>query len=88
MEPINDYDAGGNNRKFSTVDLALATVIFLTFPLEAIDRKNPRKAQFVFKHDAGLDELIASYWRRELRCEPQAYFDAMRAIKGRLYDSD
>jgi len=88
MKPINDYDASDNNRKFSTVDLALATAISLFYPLETIDRENPRKAQFVFKRDTGLDELITSYWRRELRCEPQAYFDAMRAIKGRLYDSD
>jgi hypothetical protein len=72
-----------------TQDLALATAISLAYPLTAIDREsNPRKAQFVFKRDIGLDELIASYWRRELKVEPQAYFDAMRAIKGRLYDAD
>jgi hypothetical protein len=72
-----------------TQDLALATAISLFYPLAAIDREsNPRKAQFVFKRDAELDELITSYWRRELRVEPQAYFDAMRAIKGRLYDAD
>lgn len=70
-----------------TQDLALATAISLTHPLENIERGG-RKAQFVFKRDAGLDELIASYWRRELKVEPQAYFDAMRAIKGRLYDAD
>jgi hypothetical protein len=75
------------NENFSTQDLALATAVSLFHPLEAIDREsNPRKAQFVFKRDARLDELIARYWRRELKVEPQAYFDAMRAIKGRLYD--
>jgi hypothetical protein len=76
-----------NNEKFSTADLALATAISLFHPLEAIDREsNPRKAQFVFKRDAGLDELITSYWRRELKVGPQAYYDAMRTIKGRLYE--
>jgi hypothetical protein len=70
---------------FRTADLALATAISLSYPLEAIDRGS-RKAQFVFEREAGLDELIASYWRRELKVEPQSYYDAMRAIKGRLYD--
>ena len=71
---------------FRTADLALATAISLFYPLESIDRGN-RKAQFVFKRDVGLDDLIASYWRRELKVEPQAYFDAMRVIKGRLYEN-
>jgi hypothetical protein len=76
------------NTLFRSADLALATAVSLFYPLEAIDRENPRKAQFVFKRDAGLDELIQSYWRRELKVEPQSYFDAMRLIKGRLYDTD
>ncbi len=73
------------NDFFKTTDLALATAISLFYPLEAIERGG-RKAQFIFRRDAGLDDLIQSYWRRELTVEPQAYFDALRAIKGRLYD--
>lgn len=71
---------------FKTQDLALATAISLSYPLEAIDHGG-RKAQFVFRQNSGLDELITSYWRRELKVEPQTYFDAMRVIKGRLYQS-
>lgn len=66
-------------------DFALATVISLFYPIEAIDRKNPRKAQFLFKQTDALDQLIERYWRGELRVEPQAYFNAMRIIKSRLY---
>jgi hypothetical protein len=73
---------------FKTADLALATAISLSYPLETIDRdSNPRKAQFVFRQTNGLDELIASYWRKEIKVEPQAYFDAMRSIKARLYEN-
>lgn len=75
------------NDFYKTQDLALATAISLSFPLEVIDRGG-YKAQFIFKREIGIDDLIASYWRRELKVEPQAYFDAMRAIKGRLYDAD
>ncbi len=75
------------NDLVKTQDLALATALSLFYPLEAIDRENPRKAQFIFKRDAKLDELITGYWRGELKVEPAAYFNAMRIIKGRLYES-
>lgn len=73
---------------YKTADLALVTVIFLSYPIEAIDRQNPRKAQFLFKRNNQLDELIESYWRGELRVEPQAYFNALRIIKARLYGGE
>lgn len=76
------------NDFLKTQDLALASAIFLFFPLEAIDRTNTRKASFLFKREPGLDELIESYWRRELKVDPQSYYDAMRVIKGRLYGAD
>jgi len=73
---------------YRTADLALAAVIFLFYPLEAIDKQNPRKAQFLFKRNSELDELIESYWRGELKVEPQAYFNALRVIKARLYGEE
>lgn len=73
------------NDFYQTADLALAAVVFLFYPLEAIDKQNPRKAQFLFKRDTELDELIEKYWRGELKVEPQAYFNALRVIKARLY---
>lgn len=76
------------NNFYSTSDLALATAISLFYPLEAVDKQNPRKAQFLFKRDGKLDELIESYWRSELKVEPQAYFNAMRVIKARLYGDE
>jgi len=75
---IDDY--------YSTSDLALASAIALYYPLEAIDKtQNPYKAQFLFKKDAQLDQLVESYWHGEMRIEPQAYFNQLKAIKARLY---
>jgi len=76
------------NNFYRTADLALATAVFLFYPLEAIDKQNPRKAQFLFKRESQLDELIESYWRGELKVEPQAYFNALRIIKARLYGEE
>jgi len=76
------------NDFYRTTDLALATAIYLFHPLEAIDRQNPRKSHFLFKRDSGLDELIESYWRGELKVTPQEYFNALRVIKARLYGEE
>ena len=73
---------------YKTADLALTAVVFLFYPLEAINKQNPRKAQFLFKQDADLDELIEKYWKGELKVEPQAYFNALRVIKARLYGEE
>ncbi|MEM4326307.1 MAG: DUF5659 domain-containing protein [Candidatus Pacearchaeota archaeon] len=73
------------NKYYSTSDLALATVISLWYSLDAIDKQNPRKATFIFKRDEKLDKLLEAYWRRELKIEPQAYFNQLKAIKARLY---
>jgi len=70
---------------YATSDLSLATTISLWYPIDTIDRTNPRKATFLFKRDEKLDELLESYWRRELKIEPQAYFNQLKAVKARLY---
>lgn len=75
---INDY--------YSTSDLGLAAAISLSYPLEAIDRQNPYKAQFLFRRDKHIDQLIESYWRGEMKISPQAYFNQLKVIKSRLYE--
>ena len=70
---------------YSTVDLALATAISLWHPIDAIDKQNPRKATFLFRRNHNLDQIIESYWKRELKIEPQTYFNQLKAIKARLY---
>ena len=70
---------------FKTADLALATAVSLFYPLEAVDKQNPRRAYFLFKRENHLDEVIEGYWRGELKVEPQAYFNQLRIIKARLY---
>lgn len=73
------------NEYFSTSDLALATAISLCYPIDAIDKQNPRKASFLFKRNDKFDELLETYWKRELKIEPQEYFNQLKAIKARLY---
>lgn len=77
MRP-NDY--------YRTADLALSTALSLWYPLESVDKlANSRKAEFVFRRDDQLDQLVEAYWRGDLQVEPQRYFAQLRAIKARLY---
>jgi len=70
---------------YTTSDLALATAVALFYSLDSLDFQNPRKANFIFKKESGLDILIETYWKGELTVEPQAYFNQLKSLKTRLY---
>ena len=70
---------------YLTSDLALATTISLNFPIEDIDRKNPRKAVFVFRRSPELEALVDSYFTNQLKVSPQTFFNQLRDVKARLY---
>lgn len=73
---------------YATSDLSLASALSLYFPLWAVDKDNPnKKAEFVFKREPGLDELVEAFWRRQLQVEPLTYFQALKAIKSQLYEN-
>ncbi len=71
---------------YSTSDLALAAAISILHPVEAIDKANPRKALFIFKSTSKLLQTVEMYWRGELKVDPKEYFNALKNLKGRLYE--
>ena len=86
MSMKNEIQA--HERLYNTSDLALATVISLSYPIEEVDRQNPRRSQFLFRRNADLDRLVDSYWRGELQVEPQQFFNQLRVVKARLYGEE
>lgn len=70
---------------YLTSDLALATTLSLQFPIEDIDRSNPKKAVFVFRRSPALEELADAFFTNELKVSPQVYFNQLRDVKARLY---
>ena len=75
------------NQFYKTADLALVAVLLLFIPdsLEVCDWTNPHKVLFAFKRSDKLDELVAKYWKRELKVEPQAFFNQLKLAKVRIY---
>jgi hypothetical protein len=75
------------DKYFSTSDLGLAATISLWYPLELVDRtQDPRKAFFIFQKTSQIEQLVREYWRGELKVNPQAHFNAIKAVKARLYE--
>jgi len=70
---------------YLTSDLALVTTISLKFPIEDVDRSNPRKAVFVFRRSPELEELVNSYFNNKFKVAPQVFFNQLRDVKNRLY---
>jgi hypothetical protein len=69
---------------YQSADLSLCSTLSLFIPIDSI-YKVGTKGFFLFKRDDYLDKLLESYWRQELRVEPQAYFNQLKILKSRLY---
>ena len=73
---------------YETADLACAAALSLFVPIEQVDRTDPRRAYFSFEKTEELETTLTQYQRGELRVEPRAFFDAIKAIKVRLYEPE
>ena len=70
---------------YQTTDIALATIISLSFPLVRITPQSNSKSLFVFERSKELERLIEDYWSGTLKIEPKTYFNQLKQIKTRLY---
>lgn len=75
------------DKYYSTSDLALAALLILYYPLNSINKENPKKVYFVFEKGKDFNTLIKKYWYFKIRIEPQAYFNSLKSIKTRIYGS-
>lgn len=66
-------------------DLAQVAAISLEFPIEKVDKTNPKKVVFFFKKTRKLDSYLEKYWDDTLKISPQSYFAQIKAIKNRIY---
>ena len=76
-----------NNNLYSTSDLALVAVLSLYYPIKAINNDNPKRIYFIFAEDKNFKLLIERYWKGDLKVDPQAYFNSLRQLKNRIYNS-
>ena len=76
-----------NKGVFRTTDLSLTAALCVSgFIVEEMDRVSPQRSVFIFENNEELLEAVNQYWRRELRVEPQDYFNQLKTIKARIYE--
>ena len=71
---------------YQTSDLACAAALSVFFHIESIDKADPRRAYFIFDRTLSFEVVLGKYQKQELRVEPRAYFDQIKALKTRLYE--
>jgi len=73
---------------FYTFDLGCsAALISAGFKLISLNKENPRKVQFVFRREIGIEKVVDDYWADRLEVKARTFFDNVKMIKNRLYSS-
>ena len=76
------------NDYYKTTDIALVSALCCyEYQIEEIDKQNPSKAIFLIKRDNLLDNLIQQYFTHQLRVDPASFFNFLKEIKTRIYNS-
>jgi hypothetical protein len=71
---------------FTTYDLGVSTALLCAgFELLSVEKSNPRKALFIFKKMAGIEDAADRYFSDKLDVKARSYFDHLKALKNMLY---
>lgn len=71
---------------FYTFDLGCsAALISAGFELVSLDKANPRKVQFIFRREIGIEKVVDDYWADRLEVKARAFFDNVKMLKSRIY---
>lgn len=77
------------NDYFESSDISLITALCCYgYRIEAIKRPvHGDRATFVVPRERGLDKLTQGFWAHELLVDPLLYFNYLKEIKTRLYQT-
>ena len=71
---------------FSTSDIGVATALLCAnCELLNVEKSNPRKALFVFRKQADIEEIANKYFADRLEVKARSFFDNLKALKNKLY---
>jgi len=76
------------NKYFETNSLALASAIALFSPIVAI-RKDSKKNNciFSFEKTPEIEKIITNYWNKKLLVDALEYFEKIKILKARIYET-
>lgn len=72
--------------QFATFDLGCSSALISAgFELVSLDKTNPRKVQFIFLREVGIEKVVDEYWADRLEVKARAFFDNIKMLKNRIY---
>ena len=75
-----------NNQLFFTNDLGLCVILVtLGFSLIKLDKAQPQKIRFYFKHTQELEKAVEAYWNNSIKTNPLRFFNNIKLVKNRMY---
>src|SRR5579859_3810192 len=82
QKPINISDP---EQVFTTNDLGLsAALLCADYELLSLDKANPRRVLFIFRHLPDIETTANSYFADHFRVSARSFFDHLKALKSRL----
>jgi hypothetical protein len=74
------------NEFLTTFDLGCSSAIITAgFELISLEKSNPKKVQFIFRREAGIENVVDDYWADRLEVKARAFFDNTKMLKNRIY---
>lgn len=71
---------------YRTTDLSLtAALCVLGFIAKEMEHLNAHRAVFIFENTRELSDTVERYWQREIKVEPQDFFNQLKILKARIY---
>jgi len=71
---------------FATYDLGCSSALTSAgFELVSLDKANPRKVQFIFRREVGIEKVVDDYWADRLEVKARTFFDNVKMLKNRIY---
>ncbi len=70
----------------TTYDLGCsAALVSSGFELVSLDKSNPKKVQFIFKREIGIEKVVDQYWADRLDVKARTFFDNVKMLKNRIW---
>lgn len=75
-----------SDKVFATYDLGCSSALISAgFELVSLEKSNPRKVQFIFRREVGIEKVVDEYWADRLEVKARAFFDNIKMLKNRIY---
>lgn len=71
---------------YLTYDLGCSSALVSSgFELFSLDKSNPKKVQFIFRREEGIENVTDDYFADHLEVKARSFFDNTKMLKNRIY---